>query len=66
LAADQFFRDCQRHALHVGEKQTCGQADSQKTAPRAVADYLRGRRPRKARRDSLQAPLCSGMIGRSS
>ena len=39
LASDQFFRDLQRHALHVGEKQTCGQTDSQKTSSRAVADY---------------------------
>ena len=40
LAGDQFFRDFQRHALHVGEKQACGQTDSQKTLPRAVADYV--------------------------
>jgi hypothetical protein len=39
LADDQFFRDFQRHALHVGEKQACGQTDSQKTSPRALADY---------------------------
>jgi hypothetical protein len=42
LAGDQFFRDLQRHALHVGEKQACGKTDSQKTSPRAVADYLYG------------------------
>ncbi|HEY7312259.1 MAG TPA: hypothetical protein VH643_23045 [Gemmataceae bacterium] len=28
LAGDQFFRDLQRHALHVGEKLACGQIDS--------------------------------------
>jgi hypothetical protein len=39
LAGDQFFRDFQRHALHVGEKQACGQTDSQKNSARAVADY---------------------------
>ena len=39
LAGDQFFRDLQRHTLHVGEKQTSGQTDSQKTSPRTVADY---------------------------
>ena len=30
------------HALHVGEKQACGQTDSQNTLPRAVTDYPRG------------------------
>jgi len=39
LAGNQIFGDLQRHALHVGEKQTCGQTDSQKTSSRAVADY---------------------------
>jgi hypothetical protein len=40
LAGDQFFRDLQRHALHVAEKQTPGQADSSEALPRAVADYV--------------------------
>lgn len=39
LAGNQLFGDLQRHALHVGEKLACGQTDSQKTLPRAVADY---------------------------
>ena len=33
LVGDQFFRDLQRHTLHVGEKQVCGQIDSQKAHP---------------------------------
>ena len=39
LAGDQFFRDLQRHTLQVGEKKASGETDSQKTSPRAVADY---------------------------
>src|SRR5262249_626099 len=41
LAGNQLFGDLQRHALHGGEKPACGQTDSQKTLPRAVADYLK-------------------------
>src|SRR5262249_54887842 len=33
LAGNQLFGDLQRHALHVGEKQACGQTDSQKASP---------------------------------
>jgi hypothetical protein len=39
LAGNQLFGDLRRHALPVGEKQASGQTDSQKTSPRAVADY---------------------------
>jgi hypothetical protein len=39
LAGDQLFGDLQRHTRHVGEKPASGQTDSQKTSPRAVADY---------------------------
>jgi hypothetical protein len=43
LAGNQLFGDLQRHALHVAEKQACGQTDSPKNSPRAVADYIRAR-----------------------
>ena len=33
LAGNQLFGDLQRHALHVGEKQTCGQTNSQEPHP---------------------------------
>jgi hypothetical protein len=39
LAGNQFFRDLQRHTLHGGDNQTCGQTDSQQISSRAVADY---------------------------
>ena len=41
------------HALHVGEKQACGQTDSQNTLPRAVADTARENHSSFAARASL-------------
>src|SRR5262249_53913749 len=41
LAGNQLFGDLQRHALHVAENRSDGQADSRKNSPRAVAGYDR-------------------------
>ena len=39
LSGNQFFRNLQRHALYIAEKQAPDQTDSRKTSPRVVTDY---------------------------